>query len=59
MNYFSKFYICIFYILVLTSCTGPKDLSDTLQVALTNEPQTLDPRFATDRQRTIYHWTSF
>lgn len=48
MNYFLKFYMCIFCTLVLTSCTGPKDLSDTLQVALTSQPQTLDPRFATD-----------
>ena len=48
MNQFLKLYIYIFYILVLVSCTNPKDLSETLQVAITSQPQTLDPRFATD-----------
>ena len=48
MSQFLKLYIYIFYILILASCTGSKDLSDTLQVGITSQPQTLDPRFATD-----------
>ena len=49
MNQYLKFSIYIFPILILTSCTNSsKDLSDTLQVAITSQPQTLDPRFATD-----------
>ncbi len=48
MNQFLNFFACIFFILALISCTGSRDLSDTLQVAITSQPQTLDPRFTTD-----------
>ena len=48
MKQFLKLYIYIFCLLILTSCTESKDLSESLQVAITSQPQTLDPRFATD-----------
>ena len=34
--------------LLCNSCTSKQDQSDTLQIAITSRPQTLDPRFATD-----------
>ncbi len=39
---------CAVFWVCSVACTNQKNLSNSLQVAITSQPQTLDPRFATD-----------